>query len=518
MRDPAPSHGGDAPRVDLPSLAPDLVETLPFALLITHPDGRVETANRRAHEAFGYDPEGLRSLTLQDLIPDLAAQMEAVLGPLGRPAPEDLARFGSVHWGRDRHGSRFPVDVDLSPSQAGDLELVAVTVKDLSGWGGHSRELFHPRMASMILASLDVAIIGIAPDGTILTWNEAAEELYGFTETEAIGQDAGLLAPAGTRNGIARNLSRVLAGDAPDPFPADHLTKHGEPLRVLVALAAIRDAEDQPIGASAALTPMEELAGASGPGEPEPAAVGGQEALPAFHRLAAHDLREPLRMVTGYLDLLERNAGDDLDGKARNYLACALDGAERMETQLDGLRRLSQPSGPEAHLEPTDLSRSLDRALETLERSIEEHGGEVTHDAMPTVLADGPLIEEVFQNLISNAIRFVPEDRTPRVHIGARRVEGTCVVRVEDNGVGIPEEQRDAVFIPFRRLHSRAEAEGEGLGLSICRLILDTHRGRIWVEDSDLGGAAFCFTLPAADPESLALGAGSTRPADPVLA
>lgn len=510
MRDPGSSHGEESRQIELSTLAPELVDTLPFALLITDPEGGVLTANRRCQEMFGYDPEEIRSHTLPDLIPDLAAQMEAIIGPLDRPSPEDLARFGPVHWGCNRQGSRFPADVDVSPVQAGGQELVAVSVKDLSGWGGSSRELSHPRVANMILESLEVAVIGVAPDGTILTWNQAAEELYGFTEAAAIGRSTGLLTPPDARDDIVGNLPQVLDGDATDPFLADHLTDDDGRLRVLVTMAAIRDREGQPIGASVTLTP------ATAPDQGR--APGGLASLPAFHQLAAHDLREPLRMITGYLDLLERRTGDRLDDAARSYISRAADGARRMKDQLDGLRRLSQPSGPEAQLEPTDLSGSLDRALQALERSIEEHGAEVTHDPMPTAMADGPMIEEVFQNLISNAIRFVAEETVPRIHVSARKADGTYVIRVEDNGVGIPKDQREAVFVPFRRLHSRAETEGEGLGLSICQLILETHGGRIWVEGSELGGSAFCFTLPAADPEGSGRGMGAPPSADPAVA
>jgi signal transduction histidine kinase len=217
--------------------------------------------------------------------------------------------------------------------------------------------------------------------------------------------------------------------------------------------------------------------------------------LEQFAYIASHDLQEPLRMVTGFLDLLERRYGEQLDAKAREYIAYAVDGAERMRQMVRSLLDLSRVGTQGQKIAPTDTEAVLERTLKALRRTIEEAGAEVTHDPLPTVMADEAQLAQVFQNLISNAIKFRREDVPPRVHISARRQDDQWRFSIADNGIGVDPEQADRIFEVFQRLHTRDEYEGTGIGLALCERILERHNGRIWVESEPGEGSTFYFTL-----------------------
>jgi len=220
------------------------------------------------------------------------------------------------------------------------------------------------------------------------------------------------------------------------------------------------------------------------------------EDLQQFAYVISHDLQEPARMVKGYMDLLAQRCGDQLDAKAGEYVAYAVDGAERMQEMIRALLRLSRVKTRGEAFAPTDVEAVLARTLNTLRRSIKDAGAEVTHDPLPTLMADGAQLTQVLQNLITNGIKFCREDEPPRVHVSAQREGDEWVFSVADNGIGIDPEQADRLFQIFQRLHTRREYPGTGIGLALCRRIVERHGGRIWVESEPGQGATFYFTLP----------------------
>jgi PAS domain S-box-containing protein len=220
------------------------------------------------------------------------------------------------------------------------------------------------------------------------------------------------------------------------------------------------------------------------------------KALQQFAYVISHDLQEPLRMVQGYLDLLTRRYGDQLDADAQEYVAYVVDGAARMQDMIRALLRLSRVETHGGTFAPTDLKAALARAQQALARTIEESGARVTHDALPTVLADEAQLVQVFQNLIANGIKFCRQDEPPRVHISARRRGDQWVLSVADNGIGIDPRQAERLFQIFQRLHTREEYPGTGIGLALCQRIVARHGGKIWVESQVGEGATFYFTLP----------------------
>ena len=217
--------------------------------------------------------------------------------------------------------------------------------------------------------------------------------------------------------------------------------------------------------------------------------------LEQFAYVASHDLQEPLRMVSSFLQLLHTRYETQLDENARSYIDFSVDGAKRMTHLIQDLLAYSRVERKGNKLRPTDAGAALDGALANLRGSIQESCATIIRDDLPTVVADPTQLMQLFQNLIGNAIKFRVEGRPCQVHVGAKKDAGQWLFSVRDNGIGIPPEQSERVFVIFQRLHGRKEYPGTGIGLAICKKIVERHGGKIWVESTPGSGAAFHFTI-----------------------
>ncbi|MDS0474632.1 PAS domain S-box protein [Natrinema sp. 1APR25-10V2] len=222
------------------------------------------------------------------------------------------------------------------------------------------------------------------------------------------------------------------------------------------------------------------------------------ERLEQFAYVVSHDLQEPLRMVTSYLQLLEKRYGDAFDEDGEEFLDYAVDGAERMREMIDALLEYSRVETRGDPFEPTDLNAVFDDVLEDLQLQIEEADAEIAAEDLPYVEGDASQLRQVFQNLLANALTY-SGDEPPRVHVGADRRSEEWVISVKDEGIGIDAEDTDRIFEVFQRLHSHEEHEGTGIGLALCRRIVERHGGEIWVESEPGEGSAFSFTLPSVE-------------------
>lgn len=200
-------------------------------------------------------------------------------------------------------------------------------------------------------------------------------------------------------------------------------------------------------------------------------------------------------MITNYLQLLRRRYREKLDAGADDFIGFALDGATRMHQLIHDLLTYSRVGTHGKEFVRTDCAQALANALANLRMTIEEARAEVTHDPLPVVMGDEVQLTQLFQNLIGNAVKFRGE-AVPKVHIGARRRDTEWEFTVRDNGIGIATEDFQRIFIVFQRLHSRETYPGTGIGLSVCKKIVERHGGRIWVESKPGQGTTFYFTLP----------------------
>jgi PAS domain S-box-containing protein len=217
--------------------------------------------------------------------------------------------------------------------------------------------------------------------------------------------------------------------------------------------------------------------------------------LQQFAYVASHDLQEPLRMVTSYLELLERRYQGQLDAKADQFIGYAVDGAVRMQTLINALLSYSRIGSKAAAWQPVDCAVLLQEVLTNLQVTIDQNQASITHDALPSVMADRPQLVQLFQNLIGNGIKF-RQAAAPQIHIGVARSGDQWLFSVRDNGIGIEDKYVDRIFIIFQRLHGRGEYPGTGIGLAICKKIIERHGGKLWVESELNQGSTFYFTLP----------------------
>jgi light-regulated signal transduction histidine kinase (bacteriophytochrome) len=223
--------------------------------------------------------------------------------------------------------------------------------------------------------------------------------------------------------------------------------------------------------------------------------------LQRFAYVASHDLQEPLRTISSFLQLIEKRNRDLLDAESREFMSFVVSGADRLQTMINNLleySRLDSRGTPFVEVESADILRKV---IDDFGSEIERAGAVITFDGLPTVTADSNQLFRLFQNLVSNALKFRgPEP--PRIHVSSRREEGSWVFSVRDNGIGIDPKYKDRIFVIFQRLHTMDTYAGTGIGLSICKRIVERHGGRIWVESEPGNGSTFFFTIPSKEANS----------------
>lgn len=350
------------------------------------------------------------------------------------------------------------------------------------------------RFRRAVLDTLPAKIAVLDTAGAVIAVNEQWQELalgtnyLDFCRQAAAGGDSG----AGEAMASIESVLRGQAGEIHFEYPCHSPTEQQwfltqvtrPPAHVGGAIISHMDITERKLAEEALKTAMEELARSN-------------KDLEQFAYVASHDLQEPLRMVGGFLRLLEERCGAALDDKAKEYLRYSVDGAARMAALINDLLEYSRVGRRGTELQPVEVGQALAAALANLGSSIREAGAAVTHEELPTVRGDRVLLMQLFQNLIGNAIKFRLPRRPCQVHVAARRDGSHWVLSVRDNGIGIPAEHSDRVFVIFQRLHGREKYPGTGIGLAICKRIIERHGGRIWVESTEGSGATFFFTLPA---------------------
>jgi len=350
-----------------------------------------------------------------------------------------------------------------------------------------------------LLESAPDAIVIADRDGRIVLVNGMTERLLGYPRAELIGQPVERLMPA---------RFRPNHGEHRRSYYTDPRTR---PMGVGLELFARRqDGTELPVEIS--LSPMETEGGVlvttvirDVTERKQYEAALKQQAqelersnaeLEQFAYVASHDLQEPLRMVGSFAQLLARRYHDRLDDQGRVFIDYLVDGATRMQALINDLLDYSRVGAQRGEAVPVDLDQVLRRVLSSLASSLDERGAQVTHDPLPTVPAVDSEMEQLFQNLIGNGIKFNTSP-SPQVHLSVEAHGEGYTFCIADNGIGIDPQFAERIFVLFQRLHGKTDYQGTGIGLAICKKIVDQHGGRIWVESGDGDGARFYFTLPA---------------------
>ena len=356
------------------------------------------------------------------------------------------------------------------------------------------------RLAAVVESS-DDAIIGKTLDGVITTWNHGAEKVFGYSSAEAVGKTIHMLVPPERANEEPDILARIGRGESVEHFETIRVRKDGTYIDVSTTVSPIRDSSGAIVGVSKVARDISERKRAERrlADKVEELARSNRD-LEQFAYAASHDLQEPLRMVASYTQLLAERYGGKLDENADKFLGYAREGALRMQVLIRDLLAFSRVVQAGVTGKNVDCDVALEEALQSLTAAIEESGAVVTHTALPNVWADQTQMAQVFQNLIGNAIKF-RNGAPPKCAVSAEKSGRNWLFSVSDNGIGIAPEDAGNIFVAFQRLHARTEYPGNGIGLAICKKIIEHYGGTIWVESQVGQGSTFKFTLPAAAPE-----------------
>jgi PAS domain S-box-containing protein len=350
-------------------------------------------------------------------------------------------------------------------------------------------------LASAVESSND-AIVTQSLYGIVTSWNKGAEQIYGYSIEEMLGTPISILEPASLKGEIGQLLEKVKQGQKIQRYETLRLRKDGTTINIAVTLSPVFDSNGNFVAISAISRDITERKKAE---EILKSKLGelrrSNEELEQFAYVSSHDLQEPLRMISSYLQLLQRRYQGNIDEKADKYIYYAVDGASRMQNLINDLLEFSRVTTRAEKSESTDSESVLNPALSNLDLYIKENKATVSYGSLPEVMADSTQLAQVFQNLIINGIKFHGEE-APRIHISAEKKASEWQFSVQDNGIGIDPQYSEKIFEVFKRLHNKETYPGTGIGLAVCKKIVERHGGRIWVE-SELGkGSTFYFTLP----------------------
>ncbi len=342
-------------------------------------------------------------------------------------------------------------------------------------------------------------IVSVDESGIVRYWNPGAARMFGRTADEIVGQPVALIMPERLRGSHNSGLKKylitreaTLIGTTTEltglrkngsEFPIELSLSSWQTTKGLLFSGIVRDITERRNAARAIEAKTAEL-------------ERSNQELEQFAYVASHDLQEPLRMVSNYTQMLARRYKDKLDADANEFIEFAVDGAKRMQALIHDLLEFARVGTRGKEFKPVPGGQVAREAVANLTGAIEEAGADVVIDPLPTLACDATQLAQVFQNLIGNAIKFRRPDARPIIHVSARRSAPGWVLSVHDNGIGIEPRHFDRIFQMFQRLHGRSEYAGTGIGLALCKKIVERHGGRIKVESEPGKGTTFSFTIP----------------------
>ncbi len=463
--------------------------------------GRIVEFNASAETTFGIPREQAVGRYLADLLipPELRERHWAGLkhyletgesSVIGRAVELEALRAD---------GTRFPVELTVTRIQIEGPPLFLGYVRDITERRRAVQALRdrEARLRAIVETAVD-GILTIDEKGIVDTVNPAAERLFGYRAEEVIGRNVSMLMPAPYQGEHNQYVERYLDTGEKKIIGIGRevmgLRKDGSTFHMHLSVSEMAIGGRRMFtGIARDITELK-LYEAQLEQRAEELARSNAE-LKQFAYVASHDLREPLRMVSNYAELLARRYRGRLDADADEFIGFTVDGVSRMQSLLDALLDYSRVGTRGLELTEVDAAACVREALANLALAIEENGAEIQFDGLPRIVADARQLVQLFQNLVGNAIKFHGEE-PPRVEVRAKRRAGEWLFAVEDNGIGIEQEHAERVFVVFQRLHSRQRYPGTGIGLSICKKIVERHGGRIWFESRPPKGTTFFFTLP----------------------
>jgi PAS domain S-box-containing protein len=487
----------------------DIVESSHDAIIATTPSGEVTSWNPGAHELYGYRAEEVRGRTLDLLVPAERAATDASMLSQAL-AGQRVEDFETEH--RRKDGSLVPVSVTVSPMRDARRAIVgaSVIVRDRTERKRAEeamREVQEAFRRAFEDAPIGMALLGVGADdsGRLLQVNHTMCEITGYATRELLSMRLEEITHPADADVERPLAAQLLAGEIPNYQLEKRYVRHdGRTVWVMHNASIAHDSSGRMLYGIAQLQDItrrketeDRLARVAAELERRAAELERSNSdLQEFAYVASHDLSEPLRMVSSYVQLLARRYEGKLDSDADDFIGYAVDGVNRMQRLIDDLLAYSRAGTSEYRYGNVDVEALVRDTLVGMQTTVAESGATITVGDLPEVWGDEGQLRQLFQNLIGNGIKFRRPEEPPRVEVSAEREESGWLFRVSDNGIGIDPRHAERIFSVFKRLHGRDEYPGSGIGLSICKRIVERHQGRIWVEPRDDRGTTFAFTIP----------------------
>ncbi|THU41907.1 PAS domain S-box protein [Niastella caeni] len=477
-----------------------LFEHATISILVTDEKGDINLVNPNAEKLFGYTKEELTGKSIELLIPEQLKdkhrhyRQQYFKAPKARPMG-----LGKDLFALDKNGRTFPVEISLGYYKLGRKKMAVAFITDVSE-RKKAEEILRSseETTRLIMNSALDAIVCIDTDGYITVWNPQAEKIFGWLESEVKGHRLSeTIIPVQYRALHEAGLKRYLT------------TRQHTVINKLIEISALnRNGKEFPIELT--IIPMRQkdndffCAFIRDITERRDAEARQKEyaedlkrkniELEQFAYVASHDLQEPLRTVSGFVELLKRHYKDQADESVTKYINYITDASDRMRRLVQDLLDYSR-LGRQRILEPIDCNQVVADVLSDLTMAIQESQAVIHKEQLPVISGYATEIKQLFQNLISNSLKFRKPGEPPVISISVIPNENHWQFNITDNGIGIEEKYWERIFVIFQRLHTKAEYEGTGIGLAHCKKITELHNGKIWLDSTPDSGSTFYFTV-----------------------
>jgi len=480
-----------------------LMESSTDALIGANKEGKIVYANKEATILFGYSTDELLNNKIEMLLPGRFRERHEGYrtGFQANPVTREMGKAGLPLYGRRKDESEFATEISLKSIETEEGLVVMSVIRNitekkkaeenLKQSENRFRELFESAPESLVVV-----------DNTTLTFvkfNANAVKLFKYSAEEFIKigplDISPLFQPDGrlSEEKAKEFMINLMKGDNP-VFEWLVVDANGKEIICEVRLTLLSNInESQHLASFIDITERKNTEKKIEQQNKELAASNME--LEQFAYVASHDLQEPLRMVSSFLNLVEKRMDGQLDDTSRQYIHFAVDGAKRMKTLIQDLLLYSRVDTNKENFTATDLNDVMQYVNHLLEEDIKKNRAVITVKPMPVISANKTLISQLFVNLVSNALKY-HGDKEPEIEVGCTEEPGKWIFYVKDNGIGIDPKFFDKIFIIFQRLHTKNEYSGTGIGLAICKKIVETHKGRIWVESEAGKGSTFYFSIP----------------------
>jgi PAS domain S-box-containing protein len=491
-----------------------LLEAAPDAMVVVNQGGEIVLVNVQAEKKFGYRRDELIGQQVKNIIPEGFA--ERLVADATRSTAEALAQqigMGIELSGRRKDGSEFPIEIMLSPLESAEGILVTAAIRNISARKAAEEHLvqMESRYRGLLEAAPDAMVV-VNQGGEIVLVNVQAERQFGYRRDELFGQKVKNIIPDGFAERLVADATRStaealaqqigmgieLSGRRKDgsEFPIEIMLSPLESADGILVTAAIRNIsarkKSEENNAELELRVEERT---------KQLAVANQVLersnieLQQFAYVASHDLQSPLRSICGFVQLLKMEYEGKLDERAADWIRRTVQATEQMQDLIRGVLAYSRVDSRSRPFMPTPFLDVFNDVVALLESSIQDAGGKVTCSELPVVMGDRSQFVQLMQNLIGNGLKY-HGDKSPHVQVSAIRDRNEWTFSVRDNGIGIEPKYYERIFEIFKRLHDQKEYPGTGIGLAVCRRVVNRHGGRIWVESEAGHGSVFHFTLP----------------------